>query len=103
MGNLHWLVLIPYYFFSALCVLLLLIVVCRLLRVRIGANALVITSVLVAAGGVLLPLATGWAHIADYGGIGLVVLGVVSFMFAALDAWLEPRLALPLDQELLKL
>lgn len=100
MGNLHWLILVPYYFFGALSLLLLLMVVARLLRLKIKVNTLVMTAVLIALAAVALPLVAGWAELEDYSGRVLLVVGVDSFLLAAVDTWLESRLPLPLDREL---
>lgn len=100
MGNLHWLILVPYYFFGALSLLLLLMVVARLLRLKIKVNTLVMAAVLIAVVAVALPLVAGWAEIRDYSGRILLLIGVDSFILAAVDTWLESRLPLPLDREL---
>lgn len=100
MGNLHWLIVIPFYFFGALSLLLLLMVLARVLRLKVKVNALVMVAVLVALVGVALPLVAGWAELEDYSGRLLLLIGVDSFILAAIDTWLESRLPLPLDQEL---
>lgn len=100
MGTLHWLILFPYYFFGALSLLLLMMVVARLLRLKVKVNALVMTAVLVSLVAVALPLITGWAGIEDYSGRLLFLVGVDSFLLAAVDVALESRLPLPLDKEL---
>lgn len=97
---LHWFILIPYYFFLALSVALLLVLLARLVRARVSASHLVTAAVLLALAGVSLPLATGWATIDDYTTRGFVVLAVASFLLAALDTLLGSALPLPLDREL---
>lgn len=100
MGTLHWLIVVPFYFFGALSLLLALMVVARLLRLKVKANTLVMVAVTVAIVGVALPLIAGWANIQEYSGRILLLVGVVSFILAAIDTWLGSRLPLPLDQEL---
>jgi hypothetical protein len=100
LGTLHWLILVPFYFFSALSLLLLMMVLARLLRMNIKVNTLVTTAVLVALVGVAVPLVVGWAEIEDYSGRILLLIGVDSFILAAVDTWLESRFPLPLDREL---
>jgi hypothetical protein len=100
LGTLHWLILFPYYFFGALSLLLLMMVVARLLRLQVKVNALVMIAVIVSIVSVALPLIAGWAEIGDYSGRMLLLIGVDSFILAAIDAALESRLPLPLDQEL---
>jgi hypothetical protein len=97
---LHWLILIPYYFFLALTVSLLLVLLARFSRVRVPANYLVSAAVLLAIGAVALPLVTGRATLADYTARGFVVLAAASFLLATLDTILASVLPLPLDQEL---
>jgi hypothetical protein len=94
------LIVVPYYFFGALSLLLLMMVLARLLRLKVKVNPLVMIAVLVSALGVALPLITGWADITDYSGRILLLIGVDSFILAAVDTWLESRMPLPLDQEL---
>lgn len=97
---LHWLILIPYYFFLALSLALSFVLVARLVRAPLSANHLVTAAVLLALGGVSLPLATGWAVIDDYTTRGFVLLATASFLLAALDTLLATALPLPLDREL---
>jgi hypothetical protein len=100
LGTLHWLILFPYYFFGALSLLLLMMVVARLLRLKVKVNALVMIAIIVSLVTVAFPLIVGWADIGDYSGRILLLIGVDSFILAAVDAALESRLPLPLDQEL---
>ncbi len=103
MGSFHWLILIPYYFFAALAAFLLLLLVSRLLRLSTRANGLVMVAIGVALGAVFLPLIGGWATLASYTALGMALLGAASFVLAALDAWLEPRIPLPLDDDMRQL
>ena len=100
MGSFHWLIVVPFYFFSALSFLLLTIVLARILRLKIGINPLVITSVTVSLGLVVLPLVVGWATVHDYEGRMMMVIGLVSLGLAGLDVVLQQWLPLPLDEEL---
>jgi hypothetical protein len=99
-GSFHWLIVVPFYFFSALTFLLLTIVLARILRLKIGINPLVITAVTVSLGLVVLPLIAGWATVHDYEGRMMMVIGLVSLSLAGLDVVLQQWLPLPLDQEL---
>lgn len=100
MGSLHWLILVPYYFFAALTTLLLLSVLSRVLRVPAGANRLVMTAILLSLVAVIAPLLTGIAGIGDYEGKGFLALAVASFVLAGIDTLLAPRLSIPFDEEL---
>lgn len=99
----HWLILLPYYFVGALAALPFLIVVARLMRTKVPINALVGAAIVLSLLGIIVPLATGWAHRGDFTGRPLLILIVASFLFAALDALLYTRLPLPLDDELQEL
>jgi uncharacterized membrane protein YadS len=96
----RWLVVIPFYFFSAILTFLLLTVASRVLRLRVGANGLAITAVIVAVALVALPLALGWVDLEHLGGRRLLALGIATFVVAALDTLLQPRLPLPADRDL---
>lgn len=100
MGNLHWLILIPFYFFGALGLLLASMATARVLRLRVSVNPLVVGAVLASMALLVVPLAAGWASIDDYSGLALLALVLVTFVVAALDTLLEPLLPLPLDKEL---
>jgi uncharacterized membrane protein YedE/YeeE len=101
--NMHWLILIPSYFFAALALLLLAILTARLLRLRVSVNPLVTGAVIVALGIVVAPLVAGWMTLADYNGRVLLALMVATFAAAGLDTLLQSRLPLPLDEELTEL
>jgi len=99
MGS-HWLLLIPYYFFAALGGLLLLMVLGRILRASISINTLVTVSIVVSLIAIVLPPILGWTRMGDYTGGRLLLLGVATFVLAALDVLLQRWLPLPLDHEL---
>ena len=96
----HWLIVIPFYFFSAILTFLVLAVGSRVLRVQTGANALAITAVIVAVAIVAAPLLLNWVDLEHLGGRRLLALGAATFVLAALDTLLQPRLPLPADRDL---
>jgi hypothetical protein len=96
----HWVILIPYYFFCALAVLPLLMIVSRLLRLTVAINTLVGAAIVLSLAGVIVPLALDWVDLSALTGRPMLLLGLLSFVFAAGDAALARRLPLPLDQEL---
>ena len=100
MGHLHGLVLIPYYFFGSLAALPFLMVICRLLRLKVSINALVGSAIGLSLLLIAVPLACHWLDLAAFTGRGMLVLGLLSFLFAAADGALVKRLPLPLDDEL---
>ena len=95
----HWFLLVPFYIFIAIGVFLLLSILCRVLRQKLSANALAVTAVIVGVFLVLLPLFEG-IQLTDYSGRRLLMIGVVTFVLAAIDTLLEPLLPLPLDADL---
>jgi hypothetical protein len=99
-GSLHWLIIIPFYFFTALSFLLLIIVVARVLRLKVGVNPLVMTAVTTSIGLVAVPLIFNWADLHDYEGRFMLAIGLGSFVLAGLDVILQQWLPLPLDDEL---
>ena len=95
----HWFLLVPFYVFIAIGVFLLLSILCRVLRLKLSANALAVTAVIVGVVIVLLPLFEG-IQLSDYTSRRLLVVGVATFVLATIDTLLEPLLPLPLDAEL---
>ncbi|MBX3027613.1 hypothetical protein KF840_22165 [bacterium] len=95
----HYLLLVPFYVFIAIGVFLLLSILCRVLRLKLSANALAVTAVTVGVVIVLLPLFEG-IQLADYTGRRLLLVAGVTFVLATIDTLLEPLLPLPLDAEL---
>lgn len=95
----RWLLLIPFYVFTAIGVFLVLSMLCRVLRLKLSANALAVTAVISGVLFVMLPLIEG-ITLADYTGMRLLALAGVTFVLAALDTLLEPLLPLPIDREL---
>jgi hypothetical protein len=100
MGNLHWLIVIPFYFFTALSLFFALSIGCRIIRAKVGANPLAVAAAVTALLTAILPVAAGWVPLAAYTTLRMVGLGVASFVLAAVDTLLMPSLALPLDDEL---
>ena len=96
----HWLVVVPFYFFGALATFLVLALASRVLRLRVGANGLAITAVILGVGVVAIPLAADWIDLAHLGGRRLLVLGASTFVLAALDTALQSVLPLPADHDL---
>lgn len=96
----HWLILLPYYFVGTLALLPLLILICRLTRLELAVNALVGVAIVLSLAGVIVPLAAGWVNVTALTGRPLLVLLLLSFVFAGADLLLVQRLPLPLDDEL---
>lgn len=95
-----WLVLFPFYFFSALTVFLALTLLARLARLKIGANQIATTAVILALGVVVVPLALDHFDVHDYSGRRMMVLAGVSLVLALIDTILQAYLPLPLDRDL---
>ena len=96
----HWLILIPFYFFGATGLFLLLTIASRLLRLKVTASTLAVTSVVLGLAFVIVPLVSDLLDLEHYAGRYVLGLGLVTFLIAAVDTILEPLLPLPLDQEL---
>jgi hypothetical protein len=99
-GSLHWLIVIPLYFFGSITLLLSFILAARLLRLRVSVDPLVTSASALAVGLIVVPLIAGWVTLDSYAGRVLVVLIVASFALAALDTLLQRLVPLPLDEEL---
>jgi len=99
-GSLHWLVLIPYYFFTALSFYLLFSVICRVVRAPVSANPIAITAVVVGLLATAAPLLSGWTKLANYSWPGMLALFAVSMVLATVDTLLKGSLSLPADAEL---
>jgi len=100
MGNLHWLIVIPFYFFSALSLFFALCIASRLVRAKVGANPLATIAATVAVLTAIVPVVTGWVPLAAYTTVRMIGLGVVSFVLATVDTVLMPSLTLPVDDDL---
>jgi hypothetical protein len=99
----HWAILIPYYFVGTLAALPFLIVACRVLRLPVAINTLVGLAIGLSLAAIVVPLACDWIDLAAFTGRPMLILVLLSFLFAALDAGLVARLPLPLDSELQEL
>jgi hypothetical protein len=99
----HWLIVVPYYFVGTLAVLPMLIVLCRLVRLKVPINALVGAAIVLTLAGIIIPLAAGLVSLTAFTGRPMLILIVLSFVFAAVDAALHERLPLPLDHDLQEL
>ena len=97
---LHWLVVIPFYFFSALAVFLLLALVSRILRLKVGANTIATTAVCLAVLVVAVPLMADWTDLEHLSGLRLLMLGAATLVLAGLDTLLQSLLPSPIDAEL---
>lgn len=100
MSSLHWLILIPYYFFSALSFFLLFSVICRVVRASISANPIAITAVVAGLVATAAPLLSGATELADYSWPGMLALFAISMVLALVDTILKGSLSLPADAEL---
>ena len=96
----HWLLVIPFYVFTAIGVFLVLSLLCRVLRLKLAAHTLAVTAVIIGIFVVLLPLFEHLIALPDFNGRRLMMLAGVTFVLAAIDALLEPVLPLPIDDEL---
>ncbi len=103
MGFLHWFILVPFYFFGSLAILPLLIIIARLLRLKVSINTLVGTAIALSLAGIIVPLACDWIDLVSFRGRGMLALGVLSVLLAAVDAALVNALPLPLERELREL
>jgi len=99
-GYLHWLIVIPFYFFGSLAALPLLIVICRLLRLKVSINTLVGAAIALSIAGIVIPLAADWVDLTALRGRQMLALAVLSMLLVAVDAALVNALPLPLDKEL---
>jgi hypothetical protein len=92
--------LIPYYFFGALCALLLLILISRTARLRVSLNLVSTTAVVLGIGFVTVPILTGCLSLKDYTVGRMFPLVGATCLLALLDAIVQPALSLPLDKDL---
>ncbi len=96
----HYLILIPYYFFGALTLTLLLIVTCRLVRRSMPIAVVVSAGVLGTVAGLFVTLSTYHISIDHFRFWPLLGLVAASFLLAAVDAALQRRRPLALDREI---
>ncbi len=100
MGNLHWLILIPYYFFGTLAVLTLLVLLTRVTRIKTSINTLVGIAIASTVFDLVFVLSTGMLKIDHFTAGPMLAIGGASFVFAFIDFLLRKSLPLPLDEEL---
>lgn len=100
---LHYLILVPYYFFGALTLTVLLVVFCRLFSLRVPIAYLVGGGVLGTVAGLAIALATYHISIEHFGFVPLLLLFAASLLLTTLDATLQRWRKLPLDDELANL
>ena len=96
----HWLILIPYYFFGALTLTLAAVSVVRVLRLHAPIHLLVSGAVALAAAGAVVPPALGWIGLSAYTAARLLLLVAASMALAVLDAWLATRFPSTVDEAL---
>lgn len=100
MGALHWLILIPYYFFGALALLSLMILISRILRLGVRINTLVSIAMVVTVFDLAFVLTTGILSIDDFTALPMIGLFAVSLVVAFIDYALLGNLPLSLDEEM---
>jgi len=96
----HWLIVVPYYFFLALTLLPLLMVLTRVVRARVSLSTLATMTFVLSVLGVAVPLIADWVDLAHLTGRPLVGLIAASLALVALDGVLARRWRQPLDDEL---
>jgi hypothetical protein len=101
--HLHWVILIPYYFIGTLAALPLLVLICRLLQLKVAIHALVGAAIGLTVAAIVIPLIAGWLSLSAFTGRPMLVLLLLSFVFAAADTALYQRRPLPLDRDLQEL
>jgi len=94
---LHGLILIPYYFLGTMCLVALITLLCRVIRLNTSGGAFVPLAVAISVGAITISLVTGWATLADFHWKGVVALMASSFVLAGLDAGLKKVLPLTCD------
>jgi hypothetical protein len=97
---LHWLIVIPLYFFGSMTLLLSFILGARLLRLRVSVDPLVTGASTLTIGLIVISLVAGWVTLDAHAGLVLVALIAASFAFAGLDTLVRSLVPLPLDEEL---
>jgi len=102
-GGSHWLLLIPFYFFSALASLLVLVLVSRATRLRASISTLATAAVVLGLAFASVPILTGWLQLADYTVGRMFILVAFTGVLTLVDTLLRPSLPLPLDKELQEL
>jgi len=96
----HWLILIPCYFFGAMTLLALFMTCSRLLRLTVPIDWLVGIAIAGAVSAIVLPLALDLVDLHAVSGRAVLALGLASFALTGLDAAIARLLPLPLDRDL---
>jgi hypothetical protein len=96
----HYLILFPYYFFLALCLLPALILLSRIARLKLEIHVLVAVSILLSITSLVVLLSYEEVSIEHMGAFPMLGLAGSSFLLAAVDAALARFLPLPLDEQL---
>lgn len=96
----HYLILFPYYFFTALTLAIALSIITRTLRLKLSINAIMLTSVLVSLAGYMIMIASPQFSIDHFTGKPMAAIGVASFVLATLDTVLKRALPHAIDEEL---
>lgn len=96
----HWLVLIPCYFFAAMTLLGLFMLAARLVRLAAPINWLVGAAIAGALAVIVLPLAAGLVELRQVSLPAVLLLAAASFVAVGLDAAVSRLLPLPLDRDL---
>ena len=97
MSALHWLILIPYYYFSTMTLAILLAIVSRLLGFPVTMERLVFTSILAVVAGLTGLLVMETVQIDDFGLLRVVALLTGLFILAGLETVMLS--SLPLAEE----
>lgn len=97
---LHYLILIPYYFFGALALTAFGMIVCRVLGLRVPVAYLVGGGVAGTVAGLFGTLATYHVSIDDFRLLPLLALVAASLLLATIDALLQRWRHVPFDDEL---
>ncbi len=97
---LHWLILFPYYFFGALCLLPALVILCRITRLKVEIHNLVGFAIFASTVGLVVTLLSQHVSINDLGARPMLILAGISFGLSLVDVLLSRLLPLPLDEQL---
>jgi hypothetical protein len=96
----HWLILIPYYFFGAITLLALGMLLTRIVRLKVDINVLIGIAIAGSLAAVVMLPAFGIVPLRRFTAWPMLALGVASFVLAALDALLARLLPSPMDESL---
>jgi len=96
----HWLILIPCYFFLAMSLLAGVMLLSRILRMKLPIDWLVGAAIALAVALTVGPLALDLVDLHEISARAVLLLGVGSFVLAGIDAALARVLPLPLDRDL---